>query len=154
MAEHPERIESAVVSYLQGLPPGTWNQTILDDTTGNIRIFSGESEQDKTGQCIICRVDGNMGDEDPPFSNNRWCDFVIELHTPIIQEDINQDWMDAHKSNATAIEGAILVDTFESSISNSGLLCYKAINRQPIREQTENYWVSGYRFRLYSALLN
>jgi len=142
--EHSERIEQAVDSYL-----GT-----LTTFVGDLVINPGESADDKGSTVIIVRVDGDMGDEEPPYSNNRWCDFVIELRTPVIQDDPNTDWLAQHKANAAALENAVLDDGFEAAISNSGLYVYRAVNRTEIREQNSDYWVSGMRFRLYSCRVN
>jgi hypothetical protein len=139
--EHPQRIESNVVAYLQG----------LSTFSSGLTIHAGETDEEKTSATIIARVDGDMGDEEPPFSNNRWCDFVIELRTPVTQDDPDTDWEAQHESNAAALEDAVLTDAFESSISGSTLYAYRAVNRTAIREQNQDMWISGYRFRIYSC---
>ena len=143
MAEHSQRIEDALVAYLQ----------TLTTFSGSPLIHAGESDDDKTTAVLVARIDGDMENEDPAYSNNRWCNAVIELRTPISEDD-STDWLAQHKLNAAALEDAILDDGFESGISNASLYVYKAIDRVPIREQAADYWMSGYRFRLYSGLLN
>lgn len=142
--EHSARLEESIKSYLSGLT------TFTDGLTFRV----GESDEDKTADTVTCYVDGDMGDEMPEFSNNRYCEFVVELKTPVIQDDPDTNWLSRHQTNTAAIENAILDDGFEAAISNSTIYVYRCMNRRPIDEQTPDYWMSGYRFRIYSCRVN
>lgn len=139
--EHAARLESAVKDYLD-------SQTAFTD---NVLIRTSESDEDKNDSTIVAMVDGDMGDEEPPFSNNRWCEFVIELRTPVLQDDPDNDWLADHSANTAALENCILDDAFETALRNSQIYVYKVMNRRPFSEQNQDYWASGYRLRIYSC---
>jgi hypothetical protein len=147
--EHPERLENAFVSHFAAL---TWPSSMLN-SAGVARVFAGEDDEERDGQYIACYINGDMSSEEPQFSNNRWAEFVVSVHSPAHRDD-TEDALDAHKTVAAALENAMLDDALESSLSNSGLLVYRVIDRTPVREQSETGWISGYRFKVYSCLLN
>lgn len=147
--EHPELIETAFVNYLTGL--SVWSAGLL--------IFPGENNLDKDDARIVAYIDGEMGDEDPPNSGNRWADVIIELRTPFGQLTAKEvaanvaDPLAVHKANAAALATAIESNTLPDQLTAAvdGFTCFGLAQRTPTREERPEYWSSGWKVRLFSC---
>jgi hypothetical protein len=143
MAEHAELIENAFVNYLE--PLAGWSAGLL--------IFPGENNLDKTGARIVAYVEGDLGEEDPPTSGNRWADVVVELRTPFQNKTPALNPQTQHSANAailaTAISSATLPDLLTAAIAN--FTCQGITERTPMRSQESNYWMSGWKVKIYSC---
>ncbi len=144
MSEHSEKIESAFVAVLEG---ETWPADF--DTA---LILPGESDDDKDGQCVLCVAD-DSDQEDPPNSGNKWNTVRIELRTPIQKKTATVDELAAHKAAAAVLETICLADDLHSQLSAavSDFTVFGVMERLPLREQTPNFWSSGYTMRVYSC---
>lgn len=158
--ELPEKLESALVAYLKTL---TWPDS-LKDSEGNLRIFPGESDADKDGQCVPC-IAGDSEQEDPPFSGNQWFTPRLELRTPAGTADSTQ--LADHKAAAEVLKAGIQISDLKDRVltAAAALAVADAPNfgdlvnftifgipaRQPIREQADTYFMSGYALRIYCA---
>jgi hypothetical protein len=102
--ELAEKLEESFVAYLKSL---TWPESLRDDPDDatTVRIFAGESDETKTGQCIVCVADDNPTEE-PNNSGNCVFSFRVELRTPIADPSPIGD----HKDVADALENAIMAD--------------------------------------------
>lgn len=149
--EHPELLETAGVNYLAGLGMDYWDE-LLTNAGGTLRIYPGENSLDMDGQTIVVFLDGDLGDEEPPCSGNRWADVIFRLKTPSIKKKDDVQ-LKAHKANADALQRAILDVNLPSLLTASvaGFRCFGLAERMPFREQDATGWVSGYRVRLYSC---
>ena len=148
--EHKELIEGAFVNYLAALD--VWTESL------NVRIFAGQNNLDKDGARIVCYVD-DVGQEDPPTSGNRTSDAFIELRTPFSKltakekaDGVVEPLID-HRSNAAALQSAILSITLPEDLSSAiaGFTCFGIIDRQPISEQQEGGWISKWKVNLHSC---
>lgn len=166
MADHPELVETAFSEYLRSLTD--WN-----DDLGNgeeLRIYPGESDRGLDGAAIACYIpDGQMGEEDPPCSGNRWCDIHIELTTPVTtpadesgDTTVDPEAADSpeisivlknHKENADALQAAILDTNLPDLLSEAidGFCCFGVVQRTPVVERTPEYWKSGWVVKLLSC---
>jgi hypothetical protein len=148
--ELAEKIESSLALYLAAFD--TWPDSLLvapDATTYS--IFSGEAETEKTGQSIICYVNGDLAEE-PARSGNFWADVVIELKTPVTADAAaTTTSLGNHQLAATVLEPLILADDLSSQLEAlvDDLTVFGLLDRQPIRERTPEYWLTGWKFRLY-----
>lgn len=145
--EHCELIEGASVNYLAELMPD------------NFLVYPGENNLDKSGQRIVCYVEGNeLGEEDPPNSGNRWGDVVWQLRTPFSKLTGKEkaageaEVLDSHKAAANDLQAAVLaLDDEKFTAAIPGFTCWGIVNRTQIRDQEENGWVSGWRIRFLSC---
>ncbi len=152
IASHPNLVENAFVAVLAGQNPNPWAAD-LNIQGGGLRIFPGETNLDKDGTRIVAYIPGNeMGEEDPPTSGNRWCDCVIELRTPTSRANGATNLAN-HQANAAALQAVILninlPDLLSSAIQN--FACFGLVDRTPMEEQAEDYWMAGYKVRLLSC---
>lgn len=138
--EHAQLIEESFAAYLSGLT--TWPNSMTS-------ISAGESNVEKDGQNIVCWVDGEMDDEDPPTSGNRWCDIVVRLKTPVVND--GGVTLTNHQNAASALQAAILDTDLPMLVSTDSFTCFGLTDRKPFREQDENAWVSGWKIHLYSC---
>ena len=147
--EHPELIESAFVNYLTG--KGGWSANLL--------LLAGENNADKSDARIVAFVEGDLGNEDPPISGNRWADVEVELRTPFSKLTAAQvaagatDPLTQHKANAANLQTAMLSATLPEDLtaSQAGFTCFGIAERTPIRKQDGNYWSSGWKIKVYSC---
>jgi hypothetical protein len=152
--EHIELIESAFVNYL-----ATQVNAGASVWTDGLLILPGENNVDKDAARIVAYVEGDLGEEDPPLTGNRWADVVIELRTPFSKltkakiEAGAASPLEAHKANADALQTALLSVTLPEQLSAAidGFTCFGLGNRTPTREQAPNYWSSGWKIRIYSC---
>jgi hypothetical protein len=152
--EHPQLLESAAVAYLVGLAtnnPTYWDD-LLEDAAGNLRINAGESSSEKDGQNIVAYISGDMGEEDPPCSGNRWADLIIALHTPSVKRTSDAQ-LASHQANADALQSALLAPTLPDLLTaaQAGLTVFGIKDRMPFREQDGLGWTSGWKIGLYSC---
>lgn len=146
--EHGKQLESAFASRLIAINPSPWQEDLTDADNG-LRIYGGENELEKNGTRIVCYISGDLN-EDPPFSGNRWCDLLIELKTPVV--DDGGASLALHESNATALQNAIMDDGLVSGVNTSTLLVYGITEKTQFRGQDESAWTSGFKLRVYSAM--
>ena len=166
--EHAQLIEAALVAYLTGLndgadPPNSlWPASLMvSGTPPVLRISAGEDILLKDGQCVVCSVGKDFTEEYPPSSGNRWCECAVELKTPVTQLSPSQlasnpvppTALANHRAAANVLENAVLVQNFPDLLTaaSNGLTCFGVTDRLPVREQTKDYWLSGFKFRLYSC---
>ncbi len=138
--EHPEKLETAIVAYLKTI---TWPDAFDEDL-----ILPGESDDTKEGQCVIVNC-GDAEEETPLMSGNKWHTVTIELRTPSAESA----QLDDHSAAAEVLESAILVDDLPDQFmaTAADLTVFGVRNIIPLREQTENYWMSGFSLRVYSC---
>lgn len=151
--EHAKLIETALAGYLIGKPfPDS-----LKNEAGTYRIFAGASEEEKDGQVIIASCGQDL-QEEPTFSANYWAECSVELRTPIslpVDGDTEDVSLTIHDAAATVLRAAILDDGIIAALNQtSGIYVYAILNRNPSRDQQQNYHSSGYTFRLYSCQTN
>ncbi len=144
MPEHAEKIESAFVTLLQAQ---TWPADFDTDL-----ILPGESDEDKTDQCVLCVAD-DSDQEDPPNTGNKWNTVKIELRTPIQQKTDSVDALATHKAAAEVLETICLASDLDAQLSAavSDFTVFGIMDRLPLREETPNFWSSGYSIRVYSC---
>jgi hypothetical protein len=145
--EHPQVIETAVASYLSA---NSSFPASLKNSSGTYRIFAGQSDSTKDGQCIICSA-GDLT-ETPPFSVNYWADFSVELRTPItLDATTGTSELASHQAASTVLKDSILDTALAATLSAqvAGLVVYMCVERTAIREESEDFHMSGYRFRVY-----
>lgn len=147
--EHSQLIEQAFAAYLLAIAPPPWN-ALLSNGAG-LRIYPGESNLSKDGQLIVCYIPDSDGEEEPPNSGNRWHECMVELHTPIKNDDGSQ--FAAHQANATALQAAILSTTLPDQLSAAigGFTVFGINGRTTIKNEEPEYWKSGWKVRLYSC---
>ena len=144
------KAESALATYLASF--STWPDSLLtapDATTYS--IFAGEAETEKTGQSIICYVNGDLAEE-PTYSGNFWADVVVELKTPVTADAAaTTTSLGNHQLAATVLEPLILASDLSSQLEAlvADFTVFGLLDRQPIRERTPEYWLTGWKFRLY-----
>jgi hypothetical protein len=144
------KIESSLALYLASF--STWPDSLLAGTAPpTYSIFAGEAETEKTGQSIICYVNGDLAEE-PARSGNFWADVQIELKTPVIADTPDATTaLDSHQQAATVLEPLILASDLSSQLESLVVdyTIFGLLDRQPIRERTPEYWLTGWKFRLY-----
>ena len=154
--ELAEKLEEAFVAYLQLV---AWPAS-LKDADNVLQIFPGENDAPKDQQCIVCLAE-NAGSEEPPFSGNRMFPFRIDVRTPIADPST----IAIHKAVATILETAIQDDALADAVNLAAYLkaagqpadfadldnfcLYPVIGRTPIREQAEEYNMSGHALSCY-----
>ncbi len=157
--ELPQKIEFNIADYLQSLI--TWPDYFTADM-----VNTGESDEDKEVQIIQC-VCENADSEDPAYSGNYWFPVRIELRTPAtLQTDAEiaanlPTQLDKHEAVAAALSDAINITDLMAQLnataqaqSDTDLKAFAAIgftDRKPIREQTDDYYASGFTLRLYAC---
>jgi hypothetical protein len=146
---HPTLLENAFTLYFESL---VWSS--------QLDFFAGENNLDKNGPRIVSYIEGGeLGEEDPPTSGNRWFEIVCELRTPffkltaaqiaanvpqpLVQHQANEDML---QSAITNINICALLETAQSGLSIFGIT-----QRTPMREQQDNGWMSGWKVRGLSA---
>lgn len=153
MPSHSEKIEQSGVAYL------TANGASLPDTlkisAGVYRIFPGESDSVKDAQCILWIMD-TAQEEFPEKSGNRYSIVRVELHTPVriaAPGETDVDALEDHEEAVTALEQLLLVDDLAAQLSAAiaNFTVMGILDRQPIEEETDDYWMNGYEFRIYSC---
>lgn len=147
--EHPQLIEAAFTAYLAGL--GGWTNPLL--------FLAGESNIDKTSARIVSYVEGDLGEEEPPTSGNRWADVVVELRTPfytLTAADVaagTPQPLAVHQANATNLQTGILAvtlpDLLNAAVAN--FTVFGLTDRQPMRKQEGEFWSSGWKVRILSC---
>ena len=159
-----EKIEAAFVAYLQGFsttdtPPASWPASM--NAGGQVRIFAGENNQEKDGQCVIVIAD-DATEEYPMFTGNYWSPVTIWLRTPVkvltpaeIAANATES-LDLHKAAASILDGAINGDGFAivaavNALGTDLTVMGGILDRKPVRQDTENFWASGWEFRLLAA---
>lgn len=137
--QHAEKIEAAGVEYLK---TKTWPVSI------NGRIFGGESNSTKDGQCVIFEM-ADMQEEFPLRTGNRYCLCEVAVRTPIVGDDP----LTSHRTAADVLESAINEDDLAVQLTSAvdGFTAMGVLDVQPIQEQDENYYMTGFSFRLYSC---
>jgi hypothetical protein len=151
MAEFPEQLESALVSWLITQPfPDS-----LKNFDGAFRIFSGESESLKDGQTIIASAGAELTEE-PLYSGNYWAEATVQLITPVITPapgSADPTSLSTHQAAAAILKLAVTSASIASDIASSvtGLTVYGVTDRHPVREQTEDTHMSGFKLRIYAC---
>ena len=150
--EHPQLIESAFVAYLTVFQTG---MPAASPWPAGMGIFPGENNLDKLGQRIVCYVeDGELGEEEPPNSGNRWAEPIVELRTPFnLPVGTATSPLVSHQAVSDALQSAILSNTLPDQLNTAQPLftVFGLTDRKPMREQGENYWLSAWRVRLLSC---
>ena len=159
--ELPELAESALVTYLSSKKNSdgslVWPSTMQRPApTFALRIFAGESGQEKDGQCILCIADN--GPENIPSSANYDLAVEVWLRTPVAvltdaEKNSNPptpDPLTTHSQAAEQLRFALMANGLELFLTAAqvGFTVWGILDRQPQRADTENYWASGFSFKL------
>lgn len=167
--ELPEKLEAALVKYLQGIVQAALTATTLpayfDPDT---QIQPGESAEDITDQILRCVAD-DATQEYPPDTGNFWSPIMLELRTPAREqteteaasEDVNESvaQLDKHKALAALLTSAVMVDNLPDLLNAAAvtlgegyeLTVMRVLDRLPQRGQTSDIYMSGFTLRLYAA---
>lgn len=166
--ELPEKIESNLVSYLQGLTFPAYFTAAL--------VHAGETDIDKATQ-VLQVVCAEAESEEPAYSGNFWHPVAIELRTALyLQTDRDKTSQDPavataqltkHKAMAALLSDAICTTDLPAQINsiaqaqvnadttpNTDLRAFALIgftDRKPTREQNDNYIMSGFSLKLYAC---
>ena len=161
--ELPEKVEEAFCSYLKAFVPDD-NPAVAWPVTMNsgdkVRIFPGENDFDKDGQ-LVCVIAGD-GTEYPLFSSDYYVPVTVCVRTPLKQltPDEIANKVPTPKSNhslaSSILEQAIGGDPFALAAAVNGLvddftIMGGILERQPTREQTNEFWSSGFQFKILCA---
>jgi hypothetical protein len=162
--ELPEKIEAAIVKFLQGfsttdVPPLSWPVTMNANKV--VRIFPGESDAVKDGQCVLV-IAGDSPEETPAFTGNNYIPVQVVVRTPLKQltPDEIKNQTPSPKSNhslaASILDAAIGQDAFAlvAALNANGTdltIMGGVMDRRQTREQQTEFWQSGWEFRLYCA---
>ena len=157
-----ELAENAVVNYLAGLknPDGSlvWPATMQRGAADNfyLRIFAGESGQEKDGQCILCIAKDST--EHIPSSGNYEVLMDVWLKTPVAKLTDSEknatppvaDPLATHSAASEALRAAIMANGLELSLTSAigGFTAWGILDRVPVREDVENYWASGFTLKI------
>jgi hypothetical protein len=169
-----EKVESAIVSYLNqyvdgdlttvppntNVPPTFYWPASLQRQDKTYRIFTGESDGTKDGQAILVIAEDAEAIEEPQYTGNFHVPVQIWLRTPIKtltakeKTDLVNPSLVDHKAAATVLEHAIMQDPFllarYFTQSVAALNVYSVMDRRPMRQETSNYWASGWSFTVYA----
>ena len=162
MAEICELAENAIVNYLSSLRAQdgslVWPSTMQEPPpTNTLRIFPGESDEEKTGQCILC-IAGKEPPEHIPSSANYEVDFEVWLRTPtrVLTDDEKTrvppvaDPLTTHEQAAEQLRAAIMANGLELALTaaQAGFTVWGIKERRPLREDDDKRWASGHSFVL------
>ena len=158
--ELQEKVEESFCKYLRAFvtddnPAIAWPETM--NAGDKVRIFPGENDFDKDGQLVV--VIAGDGTEYPLFTANFYIPVTIVVRTPLKQltPDEIANKVPAPKSNhslaSSVLEQAIGGDPFALAAAVNGLAADFTImggilEREPVREQSNEYWESGIKFRV------
>jgi len=148
---HPTLLENAFTLYLGSL---IW--------PSQLDFFAGENNIDKNGPRIVSYIEGGeLGDEEPPTSGNRWFEITCELRTPAFKLTANQiannipQPLAQHQANEDALQTAICNVNICSLLENSSnppvVTIFGIVDRKPGRDQEDNGWISTWKIRGLSA---
>ena len=152
-----KKIETAVAAYL--LQFGNWPKSI-QQSNGQYRIFTGESDQTKDGQSILCIAE-DSNQEEPKFTGNQHVPFQILLRTPIrvlSKSEVAAKAFTAeqdHDSAASALSDALSQDPFllAGYFNASGqdfTIMGGVMDLKPQRAEHPKFFASGWTFRVYA----
>lgn len=156
--ELAEKLEAAMVGYLQSLTP-----PYPDYFDADTQVKPGEGDETIDAQYIRCRA-ADQGDEEYPLdTGNFWWPCEVELRTPAAvatDHDVTEavtTQADRHKAMAAILEDAILVDDLAAQLTAAAtalgagyeLTVMGAQSRQPSRSQDDEVYSSGWSFRVY-----
>ena len=161
--ELPEKAEESFCKYLRAFvtddnPAVAWPPTM--NAGDKVRIFPGENDFDKDGQLVA--VIAGDGTEYPLFSANYYIPVTIVVRTPTKQltPDEIKSKIPTPKSNhslaSSVLEQAIGGDPFALAAAVNGLvdgftIMGGILERQATREQSNEYWESGFQFKILCA---
>lgn len=169
-----EKLEVAICAYLNqyvdgdlttvpsntNVPSTFYWPASLQRQDKTYRILAGENDGNKDGQAILVIAEDADKVEEPQYTGNFHIPIQIWLRTPIKaltateKANLINPSLTDHKAAATVLEHAIMQDPFllAGYITSSGtdLHVYAVMDRRPMRQETANYWASGWMFRIYA----
>jgi hypothetical protein len=161
--ELAEKLEAALVKYLQSLAPSPFPEWF--DPANQVK--PGETDEDLDRQYIRCRADVQAEEEYPQQTGNFWWRAEVEARTPSASQTAAEAAsesplesikpVDQHKAIATIVENALLVDDLAEQLTAAAaalgegyeLTVFAVRDRQPARAQDDEVYSSGQTFRLY-----
>jgi hypothetical protein len=172
--EIQERLETAIAAYLAAFvdgdlttlnpgdqAPATWFwPASLKNSAGQLRIFSGESDQTKDGQAILC-ISEDANQEEPQFTGNLHIPIQIWLRTPVkvltaAEVAAKQPTsLTNHSAAAAILSDALNQDPFAlaGAINAAGTnftIMGGVMDLKPMRQEQDNFFASGWSFRVYA----
>jgi len=152
--ELPEKIESALVAYLQAqITAALAPEVSFDPAT---QIHAGETDQDIDRQIIACVCD-DAESEYPLGTGNFWFPININLITPVgllTESEVGAVTpLELHRSLAGLLADAIMRDDLVAQLTAAAadFTCLGLLDRRPQRAQDNSLYLSGFTFRLYAA---
>lgn len=166
-----EKLEAAGVAYLKQFvggdltanpePPASWFwPDSLKNSAGQLRIFTGESDDLKDGQAILVIAD-DANQEEPQFTGNFMIPVQVWLRTPVkvltAKEvtGLNKTALQNHSAAASLLSDALNQDPFllAGYLNASGAdftIMGGIMDLRPERQEPPNYFASGWSFRVYA----
>lgn len=161
-----QKIENAVAAYLTqyvdgdpDMPASHWPQS-MRNAAGQLRIFTGESDQVKDGQAILVIAE-DSNSEDPQFAGNQHVPVQVWLRTPIrvlTSDEVAAKAYTALQSHAMAagiLADALNQDPFAlAGYFNQGgqamTIMGGIMDLKPQRAEPPGFYASGWNFRVYA----
>ncbi len=161
-----EKIETAIAAYLAAFVDGDPAQAAsywpasLKNSAGKLRIFSGEADQTKDGQAIIC-ISEDANQEEPQFTGNFHIPIQIWLRTPVrvlTADEIAKKVPTAlqnHSAAAGILSDFCNQDAYDlvAQINAAGsdfTIMGGIMDLKPMRSEQPNFFGSGWSFRIYA----
>src|ERR1019366_8806098 len=165
MAEIAELAEINLVSYLAGLlkqdGSPVWPLSMQRGAGQNfmLRIFAGESSDDKNGQLIFCVAEKEFPEHIPSSA-------IYEIPVKCVLRTPTQSLTSAdkaagvpeplanHSAAAEQLRAAMMTNGLELLLTSpyvvgqQGLTVFGILDRQPGRDQTDSYWESSISCKL------
>ena len=166
MSELHEKLESGIVAYLKQYVDGDpntaasyWPSSLKNDA-GQLRIFTGESDDIKDGQAILC-ISEDANQEEPQFTGNFMVPIQIWLRTPVkvlTAKEVSAQVTTALEDHAAAagiLSDALNQDPFAlagyiNSGANGATIMGGIMDLKPMRAEQPNWFASGWSFRVYA----
>lgn len=170
MAEISELAEGALVTYLKSLVDGNnapvWPASMQRGAGDNfaLRIFAGETQEDKDGQNIFCAAEKELSEHIPSSAIYEiGCRVILrtptkkltssdKAATPPVAEPLTN-----HSAAAEALRAAMMVNGLELLLTSpyvagaQGFTVFGILDRLPLRDQAHEYWESGFSFKLVAC---
>lgn len=167
MSELAKLSEKALENYLKGRlnPDGSvvWPVTMQRGAGDNfaLRIFPGETNQIKDGQCIFCAAERDFPEHIPSSGIYEVpCRVVLRTPTRALTPNDKSPAVAApnplatHSQAADQMQLALMANGLELSLttvwdnSGQGLTVWGILERMPGREQEDDYWESSISMKL------
>ena len=161
--ELAQSCEEVLTNYLKGLvnpdQSSVWSSSLQRGAGQNfeLRIFPGESDEEKNGQCILCIAERDFP-EHIPSSAIYEVPIRVVLRTPTkvltsAEKQANPPVTEPlvnHQTAAAALRTAMMAVGLELLLTaaQQDFTVFGMLERQPTREQDNPYWESGISAKL------